>query len=88
MVLPYWETQRFYDLTPQAKVTAHAPVHVLFYREAMEPGRAFPVDVTTVLETFYKRGMTGWSGSSKEIFQEALGSTPLNESQLKVKFLN
>lgn len=49
------------------------------------PGRPFPKHVTDVLESFFIRGMTGWSGSIKSaLFQEALGSTQLNESQLKV----
>ena len=53
---------------------------------SLESGRPFPEHVTTILESFYKRGMSGWSGNKAAIFQEALGRTPLDESQLKVSF--
>ena len=50
----------------------------------MESRGPFPGHVTHVLETFYRRGMDGWSGDKAILFQEALGSTPLKETQLKV----
>ena len=51
---------------------------------SLKSGRPFPEHVTDVLESFYKRGMTGWSGDRTAIFQEALESTPLDDAQLKV----
>ena len=51
----------------------------------MELRGPFPGDVTQVLETFYKRRMDEWSVDKAILFQEALSSTPLKETQLKVE---
>ena len=51
---------------------------------SLKAGRPFPGHVTTALESFYKRGMVGWSGDSAVLFEEALASMPLTETQLKV----
>ena len=55
---------------------------------SLKSGRPLPEHVTDVLEFFYKRGMTGWSGDKAAIFQEALESMPLDDSQLTVIILD
>ena len=50
----------------------------------VKPGRPFPKHISDVLESYYKRGMVGWSADKAAMFEEALGSLPLSDTQLKV----
>ena len=52
-------------------------------RTPLKPGK-FAEDLTAVLEIVYCSGMNGWGGDKAAIYQEALRTTPLDPSQLKV----
>lgn len=54
------------------------------YMERRLNSKCFPANVTNTLESFYKRGLTKWSGDRAELFQEALRRVPLDKSQLQV----
>ena len=56
-----------------------------FWRAAMDSRGPFPAHVTDALESYYRSGMDGWSGDKGVLFREAVGSIPLNETQLKVQ---
>jgi hypothetical protein len=52
---------------------------------SMEPqsgSRWFPENVTALLESFYRQGLTGWGKQHAAMFQNALTSTGLTDSQL------
>ena len=50
----------------------------------IRPGTQFPEHVKAVLESLYHRGMTGWGARHSGSFDEAVKSTGLNDSQVKV----
>ena len=46
--------------------------------------RWFSEATTSILESYYKRGLTGWGSKYNAIFEEAMKATDLSETQLKV----
>ena len=48
------------------------------------PGKPFPEEVATVLESLYIRGMTGWGKRHSRDIESAITSTGLQITQVKV----
>ena len=52
---------------------------------AMEEHRGrFSEATTSMLESYYSRGLTGWGSKHTDLFEETIKATGLDESQLKV----
>ena len=47
-------------------------------------GHWFSAATTSMLESYYNRGLTGWGSKHNDLFEEAIKATGLNESQLKM----
>ena len=77
-------------LTQQSALSIYVQVHMrtstCTAEDSMElsAARGFPEDITTLLESFYSCGVTGWGEKHAATFKDALKATSLSDSQLKV----
>ena len=60
--------------TDEAVTTSHA----------LAKGRPYPAHVAQILESLYKNGMTGWGRRHSANLEQAVKSTGLDLSQVKV----
>ena len=53
---------------------------------AMNTSGPFSAEVVSVLQSLYRRGMTGWGTKHADSLEAAMRSTGLNLGQVKVKW--
>ena len=61
-------------------------VHVQVLGVAMATVGPFSTEVVSVLQSLYRRGMTGWGKNHSDSLEAAMRSTGLDLEQVKVKW--